>query len=99
MAAGAALIAVSPTDADRALGAALLWVGGMLAQAGLMVRAYRLLALERHRRPALRAWLQPRVAVAVAVLVAVTVAVAAEARLDLHQHARTTSNSAHHSRL
>ena len=34
----------------------------MLAQAGLMVRAYRLLALERRRRPALRAWRQPRVA-------------------------------------
>jgi hypothetical protein len=63
------------------------------------VRAYRLRALERRRRPALRAWLQPRVAVAVAVLVAVTVTLAAEARLDLHRHSQTTSNSAHHSRL
>ena len=71
----------------------------MLAQAGLMVRAYRLLALERHRGPALRAWLQPRVAVAVAVLVAVTVVMAAEARLDLGRHAQSTSNPAHHSRL
>jgi hypothetical protein len=99
VAAGAGLMLGSPTDLAAALGAVLIWAGGMLAQAGLMVRAYRLLALERHRRPALRAWLQPRVAVAVAVLVAVTVAVAAEARLDLHRHARTTSNSVHHSRL
>jgi uncharacterized protein (TIRG00374 family) len=99
VAAGATLMLVFSTDATAALGAALIWAGGMLAQAGLMVRAYRLLALERRRRPALRAWLQPRVAVAVAVLVAVTVTLAAEARLDLHRHSQTTSNSAHHSRL
>jgi hypothetical protein len=71
----------------------------MLAQAGLMVRAYRLLALE-HRRPrsALGAWRRPRVALAVAVLVAVSVTVAAEARLDLHRHPVTTSQT-HHRRL
>ncbi len=97
--AGAALVLVSPTYVTAVLGAALLWAGGMLAQAGLMVRAYRLLALERHRRPALRAWLQPRVALAVAVLVAVTVTVAAAASLDLNQHATSSSNPTHHSRL
>jgi uncharacterized protein (TIRG00374 family) len=99
VAAGAALVLISPTDVTAVLGAMLLWAGGMLAQAGLMVRAYRLLALERHRGPALRAWLQPRVALAVAVLVAVTVTVAAAASLDLNQHATTSSNPAHHSRL
>jgi uncharacterized protein (TIRG00374 family) len=99
VAAGATLIAISHTDVTAAMGAALVWLGGMLAQAGLMVRAYRLLALERHRGPALRAWLQPRVAVAVAVLVAVTVVMAAEVRLDLGRHAHSTSNPAHHSRL
>jgi hypothetical protein len=97
-AAGAVLLLSSPTDLTAASGAALLWVGGMLAQAGLMVRAYRLLALERHRS-ALRAWLQPRVALAVAVLVAVSVTVAAEVRLDVHRHPVTSSNQTHRPRL
>jgi uncharacterized membrane protein len=76
----------------------LVWIGGMLVQAGLMVRAYRLLALERRRRSALGAWRQPRVALAVAVLVAVSVSVAAEVRLDVHRHPVTTSQT-HHRRL
>ncbi len=99
VAAGAGLILESPTDLTAVAGAVLVWIGGMLAQAGLMVRAYRLLALE-HRRPrsALGAWRRPRVALAVAVLVAVSVTVAAEARLDLHRHPVTTSQT-HHRRL
>lgn len=98
VASGAGLMLASPTDLTAVAGAALLWIGGMVAQAGLMVRAYRLLALERRRRSALRAWRQPRVALAVAVLVAVSVTVAAEARLDVHRHPVTTSQT-HHRRL
>jgi hypothetical protein len=98
VAAGAALILESRTELPAVAGAVLLWVGGMVAQAGLMVRAYRLLALERRGRTALAAWRQPRVALAVALLVAVSVTVAAEARLDVHRPPVTTSQT-HHRRL
>ena len=95
---GAALIAGSPTDPAVIAGGGLVWVGGMLAQAGLMVRAYRLLLFDRPRRSIVGAWRRPRVAVAVAVLVAVTIGVAGEARLDLHHHP-VTSTQPHHHRL
>jgi hypothetical protein len=86
----------SPAEPTAIGGAVLVWIGGMLVQAALMVRAYRLLALERRRPTALQAWRQPRLALAVAVLVAVSVTVAAEARLDLHRHPVTTSQTHHH---
>jgi hypothetical protein len=79
-------------------GGGLVWVGGMLAQGGLMVRAYRLLLFDRPHRSVLAAWRRPRVAVAVAILVAVTFTVAGEARLDLHHHP-VTSTQPHHHRL
>ncbi|HEY3763926.1 MAG TPA: flippase-like domain-containing protein [Gaiellales bacterium] len=96
VAAGAGLILEWRSAVAVIVGAALIWMGGMLAQAGLMVRAYRLLTLERRRTTALAAWRQPRLAVAVAVLVAVSVTVAAEARLDIHRHPVTTSQTHHH---
>ncbi len=96
LAAGAALLLASPAEPTAVSGAVLVWIGGMLVQAGLMVRAYRLLALERRRRSALAPWRQPRLALAVAVLVAVSVTVAAEARVDLHRHPVTTSQTHHH---
>jgi hypothetical protein len=96
LAAGAALLLSSPAEPTAVGGAVLVWIGGMLVQAGLMVRAYRLLALERRRRSALAPWRQPRLALAVAVLVAVSVTVAAEARLDLHRHPVTTSQTHRH---
>jgi uncharacterized membrane protein YbhN (UPF0104 family) len=95
---GAALILGSPTDLAVVAGGGLLWIGGMLAQAALMVRAYRLLLFDRPRRSVLGAWRRPRVALAVAVLVAVTITVAGEARLDLHRHP-VTSTQIHHHRL
>ncbi|HXD69010.1 MAG TPA: flippase-like domain-containing protein [Gaiellales bacterium] len=95
---GAALILGSPTDLAVVAGGGLVWVGGMLAQAALMVRAYRLLLFDRPRRSLLGAWRRPRVALAVAVLVAVTITVAGEARLDLHRHP-VTSTQTHHHRL
>ena len=95
---GAALILGSPTDVAVVAGGGLVWVGGMLAQAALMVRAYRLLLFDRPRRSLLGAWRRPRVALAVAVLVAVTITVAGEARLDLHRHP-VTSTQIHHHRL
>jgi hypothetical protein len=95
---GAALILGSPTDLAVIAGGGLVWVGGMLAQAALMVRAYRLLLFDRPRRSLLGAWRRPRVALAVAVLVAVTITVAGEARLDLHRHP-VTSTQTHHHRL
>jgi uncharacterized protein (TIRG00374 family) len=95
-AAGAALLLESRRELTAIVGAALVWIGGMLAQAALMVRAYRLLTLERRRGKALAAWRQPRLALAVAVLVAVTVTVAAEARIDIHHHPVTTSQTHHH---
>ena len=95
---GAALILGSPTDLAVIAGGGLVWVGGMLAQAALMVRAYRLLLFDRPRRSVLAAWRRPRVALAVAVLVAVTITVAGEARLDLHRHP-VTSTQTHHHRL
>jgi uncharacterized protein (TIRG00374 family) len=98
VAAGAGLMLESASGLSAVAGAVLVWIGGMLVQAGLMVRAYRLLALERRRRSALGAWRQPRVALAVAVLVAVSVSVAAEVRLDVHRHPVTTSQT-HHRRL
>ena len=98
VAAGAGLMLASASDLTAVAGAVLLWIGGMVAQAGLMVRAYRLVALERRRRSAVGAWRQPRVAFAVAVLVAVSVSVAAEVRLDVHRHPVTTSQT-HHRRL
>jgi uncharacterized protein (TIRG00374 family) len=95
---GAALILGSPTDLAVVAGGGLVWVGGMLAQAALMVRAYRLLLFDRPRRSVLGAWRRPRVALAVAVLVAVTITVAGEARLDVHRHP-VTSTQIHHHRL
>ena len=95
---GTALILGSPTDLAVVAGGALVWVGGMLAQGALMVRAYRLLLFDRPRHSVLGAWRQPRVALAVAVLVAVTITVAGEARLDLHRHP-VTSTQIHHHRL
>jgi hypothetical protein len=95
---GAALIAGSPTDPAVVAGGGLVWVGGMLAQAALMVRAYRLLLFDRPRRSVIGAWRRPRVAVAVAVLVAVTVGLVGEARLDLHHHP-VTSTQPHRHRL
>jgi uncharacterized membrane protein YbhN (UPF0104 family) len=95
---GAGLIAGSPTDPAVIAGGGLVWVGGMLAQAGLMVRAYRLLLFDRPRRSLVGAWRRPRVAIAVAVLVAVTIGIAGEARLDLHHHP-VTSTQPHHHRL
>ena len=97
-ASGAALLLESRRELVTVIGAALVWVGGMLAQAALMVRAYRLLTLERRRGRALAAWRQPRLALAVAVLVAVTVSLAVEARLDIRHHPVTTSQT-HHRRL
>ena len=93
---GAALIVGSPTDLAVVAGGGLVWVGGMLAQAALMVRAYRLLLFDRPRRPVAGAWRGPRVALAVAVLVAVTITVAGEARLDLHRHPVTSTQIHHH---
>src|SRR6185437_7045046 len=93
----AALIWV-PAAALVAPGGGLVWIGGMLAQAALMVRAYRLILFDRPRRDVLGAWRRPRVALAVAVLVAVTITVAGEARLDLHRHP-VTSTQTHHHRL
>jgi uncharacterized membrane protein YbhN (UPF0104 family) len=97
-AAGSTLLVESRRELVAVTGAALLWAGGMLAQAALMVRAYRVLTLERRRGRALAAWRKPRLAVAVAVLVAVTVSVAVEARLDIRHHPVTTSQT-HHRRL
>jgi uncharacterized protein (TIRG00374 family) len=93
---GAALILGSPTDLAVMAGGGLVWVGGMLAQAALMVRAYRLLLFDRPRRSVLGAWRRPRVALAVAVLVAVTITVAGEARLDLHRHPVTSTQIHRH---
>jgi uncharacterized protein (TIRG00374 family) len=98
VAAGAGLMLESASGLTAVAGAVLVWIGGMVAQAGLMVRAYRLLALERRRRSALGAWRQPRFALAVAVLVAVSLSVAAEVRLDVQRHPVTTSQT-HHRRL
>jgi len=95
-AAGAALLIESRRELSAIVGAALVWLGGMLAQAALMVRAYRLLTLERRRGTALAAWRRPRLAIAVAVLVAVSVTVAAEARIDIHHHPVTSSPTHHH---
>jgi len=95
---GAALIVGSPTGLAVVAGGGLVWVGGMLAQAALMVRAYRLLLFDRPRRSLVGVWRRPRVALAVALLVAVTITVAGEARLDLHRHP-VTSTQIHHHRL
>jgi uncharacterized protein (TIRG00374 family) len=95
-AAGATLLLESRRELTAVAGAALVWAGGMLAQAALMLRAYRLLTLERRRGRALAAWRRPRLALAVAVLAAVTVTVAAEARIDLHRHPVTTSQTHRH---
>jgi uncharacterized protein (TIRG00374 family) len=93
---GAALIMGSPTDPAVVAGGGLVWVGAMLAQAALMVRAYRLLLADRPRRSVVGAWRRPRVAVAVAVLIAVTVGIAGEARLDLHHRPVTTTQPQRH---
>jgi uncharacterized protein (TIRG00374 family) len=93
---GATLLLESRRELTAVAGAALVWAGGMLAQAALMLRAYRLLTLERRRGRALAAWRRPRLALAVAVLAAVTVTVAAEARIDLHRHPVTTSQTHRH---